>query len=73
MFYFFINFKMKETIAHTTTIKIKLHNKIMLEPVTFIPNEELPSEPKLAYELKINTNKIPILARIPTTSKMNFT
>ncbi|WP_459470169.1 hypothetical protein [Staphylococcus cohnii] len=45
----------------------------MLEPATFVPNEELPSDPKLAYALKININKILILARMPTTSKMNFT
>lgn len=57
---------MKETIAHITRIKIKLDNKIMLVPVTFIPNEELPSEAKLAYALKININKIPILASTPT-------
>ncbi|EHT87008.1 TPA: hypothetical protein QE979_002835 [Staphylococcus aureus] len=45
----------------------------MLEPVTFIPNEELPSEPKLACVLKTNIKKIPILASTPTTSKPNFT
>ncbi|MCK3882266.1 hypothetical protein HCC13_07915 [Streptococcus suis] len=37
----------------------------MLEPVTFIPNEELPSEPKLACVLKTNIKKIPILASTP--------
>ncbi|WP_323707066.1 hypothetical protein P3U62_11855 [Mammaliicoccus vitulinus] len=70
---FFINFKTKEKTAHTTTIKIKTDNKIMLEPIIFIPNEELSLDSKLAYVLKININKIPTLARIPTTSKMNFT
>ncbi|MBM6630244.1 hypothetical protein JTF04_11140 [Mammaliicoccus vitulinus] len=45
----------------------------MLEPIIFIPNEELSLDSKLAYVLKININKIPTLARIPTTSKMNFT
>ncbi|MCQ6828031.1 hypothetical protein, partial [Staphylococcus aureus] len=61
------------TEPHITTIKIKLDNKTMLEPVTFIPNEELPSEPKLACVLKTNIKKIPILASTPTTSKPNFT
>lgn len=64
---------MKDNIAHTTTITINTASNIKLAPTIVIPNEELPSELKLAYVLQTIINKIPTLARIPTTSKTNFT